>query len=140
MNNRAPEQQGRAARAPVIARALQTAWAPAAVLVLGLIVGPTSFARDLWWLLHLLGGTALAFFFLHAIDALGLVKPLGRYVVAFALACTTALGWELLEYAIDRVAGSTLQVDLLDTMSDLMFGVCGAALYLAYAAFTESKA
>ena len=124
----------------MIARLLLPAWAPAAVIILGILVGTTSFARHLWWMLHLLGGAALAFYFLRSIDLLALVKPAARYAVAFAFACTTALGWELLEYAIDRVGGTTLQVDLLDTMTDLMFGVCGAALYLSYAAFSESKA
>ena len=117
----------------------ETAWAPAAVILLAWIVARTPAAHDLWWLLHLLGGAALAFFFLAAIDAVRAVHPVARYVVAFALACTGALGWELGEFAIDQAFGTSLQEGLMDTMSDLMFAVCGAALYLAYAAFSESK-
>ena len=57
-----------------------------------------------------------------------------RYVCAFCAACTAALGWELAEFAIDQVAGSALQEGRVDTMSDLMLSVCGAALFLSFAA------
>jgi hypothetical protein len=60
-------------------------------------------------------------------------------VLAFALACTVALAWELAEFAIDQLAGTRLQEDLAETMSDLLFAVCGAALYLGAAAFTASR-
>jgi hypothetical protein len=124
----------------VIARLVQPAWAPVAVVALSFVVGQTSFARDVWWLFHLAGGAALGFFFLRSIDLLRAVRPAMRYGVAFAFACTAALGWELAEFAFDQLFRMHLQEGLLDTMSDLMFAVCGAALYLAYVAFTESKA
>lgn len=120
-------------------RVLQTAWAPVAVVGLSFVIGQTPFARDVWWLLHVVGGIALGFFFLRAVEALDAVRPEWRYVAVFALACTTALGWELLEFAIDVVLRTGLQESLLDTMSDLMFGVCGVALYLGYVAFTQSR-
>lgn len=120
----------------VIGRLLrEAAWAPALVLLWNAIVTRMPFAHDLYWLLHLLGGVALAYFFLHAIEILRVVQPTARYAVAFALACTAALAWELGEFAIDQVSGTRLQEDLNETMSDLMFGVCGTALYLGYAAF-----
>ena len=118
-------------------RVLQNAWAPAAVLGFSFVIGGMSFARDVWWLLHVVGGVALGFFFLNAVEALDAVRPAWRYVAVFALACTAALGWELAEFALDQVLRSRLQESLLDTMSDLMFGVCGAALYLGYVAFTR---
>ncbi|HET7671578.1 MAG TPA: hypothetical protein VFK84_14305 [Burkholderiales bacterium] len=120
-------------------RVLQTAWAPVAVLGFSFVIGGTSFAREVWWLLHVVGGVALGFFFLDAVDALDAVRPAWRYVAVFALACTAALAWELLEFAIDQVLRTRLQESLADTMSDLMFGVCGVALYLAYTAFTRSR-
>jgi hypothetical protein len=43
------------------------------------------------------------------------------YLLAFALACTGALAW-------------------VDTMSDLALGVCGAALYLSFAALAAWRA
>lgn len=115
------------------------AWAPLAVLILAWCIGRTRVAPDLWSSLHLLGGAALAFFFLGCIDALRATHPLARHVVAFAFACTGALGWELMEFAIDQLFGTRLQEGLLDTMSDLMLGVCGAALYLGLAALPRGK-
>ena len=122
-----------------MARALHTAWAPVAVLGFSFVIGGMSFAREVWWLLHVVGGVALAFFFLNAIHALDAVRPAWRHVAVFALACTAALGWELLEFAIDQILRTRLQESLVDTMSDLMFGVCGVALYLGYVAFTQSR-
>jgi hypothetical protein len=112
----------------------RTAWAPLAVLLVAWCLGHTRIAHDLWSSMHLLGGAALAFFCLGCIDALRAARPLARYAVAFAFACTGALGWELMEFAIDQTWGTQLQEGLLDTMSDLMLGVGGAALYLGYAA------
>jgi hypothetical protein len=116
--------------------ARQALWAPAAVLVVNAIVTRTPYARDVYWLLHLLGGAALAYFFHHVGAG---VPPAIRHVLAFALACTVALAWELAEFAIDQLAGTRLQEDLAETMSDLLFAVCGAALYLGAAAFTASR-
>jgi hypothetical protein len=114
-------------------------WAPVAVLILAWCIGRTQVAHDLWSWLHLLGGAALAFFFLGCIDALRATHPLARYAVAFAFACTGALGWELMEFGIDQVWGTHLQEGLLDTMTDLMLGVSGAALYLGYAALPRGQ-
>ena len=123
----------------LMTRVLQTAWAPVAVLGFSFVIGGMSFAREVWWLLHVVGGVALGFFFLNAIVALDAVRPAWRYIAVFALACTVALGWELLEFAIDQILRTKLQESLLDTMSDLMFGVCGVALYLGYVAFSQSR-
>ena len=123
----------------LMTRVLQNAWAPAAVLGFSFVIGGMSFARDVWWLLHLVGGIALGFFFLNAVEALDAVRPAWRYVAVFALACTAALGWELAEFALDQLLRSRLQESLLDTMSDLMFGVCGVAVYLGYVAFTRPR-
>ena len=122
-----------------MSRVLQHAWAPLAVFGLSFVIGQMSFARDVWWLLHVIGGIAVAFFFLTAVEALDAVRPLWRYAVVFALSCTAALGWELAEFALDQVLRTGLQEGLLDTMSDLMFSVSGAATYLGYVAFTRSK-
>ena len=115
------------------------AWAPLAVLILAWCIGRTRIAPDLWSSLHLLGGAALAFFFLGCIDVLSATHPLARHVAAFAFACTGALAWELMEFALDQLFGTHLQEGLLDTMSDLMLGVCGAALYLGFAALPRGK-
>jgi hypothetical protein len=109
------------------------AWAPAAVLVLGWLVGRTGAGHDYWWLLHVLGGAALAFFFLRALGGSR------RYAAAFAFACTGALGWEAAEYGMDELFGMALQEGLVDTMSDLLLSVCGAAAYLACAALPRRE-
>ena len=111
-------------------------WAPAAIVALSVVVARLPQADELWWLLHFLGGATLAFCCLRLARIPGAL----RYVFAFALACTTALAWELGEFAIDQLAGTALQEGRVDTMSDLMLSVCGAALFLAFAAITAWKA
>jgi hypothetical protein len=118
----------------MIARPLRNAAsAPLAVLVLGWLVGRTPVAPDLWWLLHVMGGVALAFFFLRVF------KGNARYAAAFAFACTGALAWEAIEFALDELFATKLQEGLVDTMTDLLFGACGAAGYLAFAALPRRE-
>src|SRR3982750_166008 len=118
-------------------------WAPAAVVLLAFVLGRLP-AVDLWWLMHVAGGAAVAFCYLRLTALVGRRYGLAHagvgYVVAFALACSTALLWELAEFAVDETTGSDLQEGLMDTMSDLMLSVCGAAAYLAWQALSESKA
>ena len=111
-------------------------WAPTAIVALSVVVARLPQADDLWWLLHFLGGASLAFCCLRLARITGAL----RYVLAFTVACTAALGWELAEFAIDQVAGTSLQEGRVDTMSDLLLSVCGAALFLAFAAITAWKA
>ena len=85
---------------------------------------------DIWWLLHILGGAALAFWF----SRLATIEVPWRYGVAFALACTGVVAWEAGEFAIDQLFGTALQEGNLDTMTDLLLSVCGAAAYLSFAA------
>jgi hypothetical protein len=118
-------------------------WAPAAVALAAFILGRVP-AIDPWWLLHVVGGAAVAFCYLRlgllAGPRYGLSHAGVRYVVAFALACSTALAWELGEFAVDETTGSDLQEGLMDTMSDLMLSVCGAAAYLAWHALIGWRA
>jgi len=118
------------------ARVLREAgWAPLAVVVLNAIVVPTPYAHDLYWLLHLLGGAALAYFFLKASrvadDLAGSTRPLTGYVLAFSLTCAVAILWEIAEFALDSVNGSGLQENLAETMLDMVFDVAGAIASLA---------
>ena len=127
----------RVAMVSTIGRLLREAlWAPVAVVVLSIVVARLPQADALWSLLHFLGGAALAF----CCFRLARIPGALRYVLAFTVACTAALGWELAEFAIDQVAGTSLQEGRVDTMSDLMLSVCGAALFLAFAAITAWKA
>ena len=118
-------------------------WAPAAVALAAFVLGRVP-AIDPWWLMHVVGGAAVAFSYLRlavlAARRYGLSHAGVRYLVAFALACSTALAWELGEFAVDETTGSDLQEGLMDTMSDLMLSVSGAAAYLAWHALTGWKA
>lgn len=111
-------------------------WAPLLILTAAVGLGPVLAAQDLWWLMHVFGGAAVAFCYLRAIDIagplLGELRISARYVLAFTAACSTALAWEMLEFTSDQFFGTALQEGLMDTMSDLMLGVAGAAAYLAW--------
>lgn len=109
----------------------------AVVFVLNGVVQQTAYADDIYWLLHFLGGAALAYLFFR-LPALARAGT-WRHAVAFAFACTGALAWELAEFAADRLLGTSLQRGLVDTMSDLLFSVSGAALVLACAAAAASE-
>jgi hypothetical protein len=71
---------------------------------------------------------------------LGELRPGGRYLLAFTAACSTALAWEIAEFMSDQLLGTALQEGNLDTMSDLMLGLAGAAAYLAWHALIASAA
>ena len=128
----------------MLSRLLREAlWAPAAIALAAFVLGRIP-GVDVWWFMHLAGGAAVAFCYLRLIALarrrFGTMHAGVRYVLAFALACSTALAWELAEFALDETLGSDLQEGLMDTMSDLMLSVCGAAAYLASQALSESKA
>jgi hypothetical protein len=103
-------------------------WAPAAVIALVPVAAHLQSTIDLWWLMHIFGGAALAFYFSRWMP-----------LVALSFACTGALAWEAGEFALDQVAGTTLQQGNLDTMSDLLLSVCGAAAYLSFAALWRGR-
>lgn len=109
-------------------------WAPALIVLAALALAHLPRAPDWWWILHVAGGAAVAFFYLRAIDIagprLGALRPAAAYLLAFALSCATALGWEIGEFTVDQIASTTLQQGNFDTMSDLIFGAVGAAAYL----------
>jgi len=118
-------------------------WAPLAIVLLAIAVGRLHGADNLWWLVHVLGGGALAFCYLRAIDiaraTFGALRPPAKYLLAFGLACTTALAWEMGEFIIDQLVGTALQEGNLDTMSDLILGTGGAAAYLAWHALASQR-
>lgn len=111
---------------------LKGAWAPFAVLAVSFPVAAMPFAEAVYPALHLLGGMALAYFFRRAVRLVyGAWPPLLSSLVAFSLACTGALAWEIAEFASDFLFGTTLQEGLLDTMTDLILAAAGAAAWLA---------
>jgi hypothetical protein len=123
-------------RVDICGRLLREAlWAPIAIALAAIVLGRPIEAAHVWWLLHVLGGAAVAFCYLRGlrigVPVLGALRPAGQYLFAFTAACSTALAWEIAEYMSDTLFGTALQEGLADTMSDLMLGVAGAAGYLA---------
>ena len=119
----------------MVGRLLREAlWAPAAIVAASLVLGRLPARVDLWWLVHIAGGAALAFCYLRAVGIarpwLGELGAAAKYLLAFTLSCTTALAWEIGEFTVDQIAGTGLQQGNFDTMSDLIFGTAGAAAYL----------
>ena len=111
---------------------LRGGWAPLAVLLASFLFANTRYAESAYSVLHVLGGVALAWFFRRAVRIVYRGwPPVLSSLVAFALACTGALAWEIAEFAIDFVFGTTLQRGLLDTMTDLILAAGGAAAWLA---------
>ena len=128
----------------MVARLLREALWPPALIVLGAIaLGRVPAASDLWWLVHVVGGAAVAYCYLRAIGIarpwLGELRAAAKYLLAFALACATALAWEIGEFMVDQIAGTRLQQGNFDTMSDLMLGTAGAAAYLAWHAIIQKR-
>lgn len=104
----------------------QAAWAPIGVVVLHAVVARTAYRQDLDWLMHSLGGAAMAFFLYEATRVweryLGRLYPLARYLIAFGLTCAVAIGWEVAEFFLGNQGG------LGETIADLIFGMLGAGL------------
>jgi hypothetical protein len=116
----------------LVVHVLRGAWAPAVVLVASFVCAVSPYAEAAYSVLHVVGGVALAYFARRAVRLVhGGWPPVLSSVVAFALACTGALAWEIAEFAIDFLFGTNLQEGLLDTMTDLILAAGGAAAWLA---------
>jgi hypothetical protein len=127
------------------------AWAPAGTFGLHLALAAGLDAYRAWPPLdvpmHALGGVAVAFLFATGLrlavrqELLDPVPaPLELALVA-GLTALAALGWEGLEWAADRLAGTQAQLSLADTLADQLVGVAGAvAWWLLDAAFRARAA
>lgn len=109
---------------------LRAGWAPIAVLIAHAIVVKTSLRESLDFWIHFSGGAAIAYFLFHAIHylrtLLGGAGSFGRYLFAFALACTVGLFWEFAELVSDAFWGTHIQKTIQETMSDLVADTTGA--------------
>ncbi|CAN5880182.1 hypothetical protein BH11VER1_BH11VER1_20880 [soil metagenome] len=109
---------------------LKAAWAPISVLVFHAIIAKTDLRHPLDFTVHFSGGAAIAFFLFEALSSfelmLGTLKPLGRYLFSFALACTVGLFWEFAELLSDVFRHTHIQQSLTETMSDLIADSTGA--------------
>lgn len=90
--------------------------------------------------MHLLGGIAIACFFAGVLDALGRrraeLRLDARLFAALILSSTgcAAVLWEFAEYLSDRFAGTAAQRGLEDTLADMLLGLVGGAVFVAWRA------
>ncbi len=113
----------------------QAFWAPALVLVFWATAAKGFNAYILYpWLdipTHFAGGIAGVYFLDTALvnlrRILGPIHPVLRLALAFGGLATAAIVWEFLEYLSDFALGSHLNLGVSDTLSDLFFGLFGAA-------------
>ncbi len=88
--------------------------------------------------MHLLGGMAIAFFFSRLLDILGdytivdRVDGLLRAIFLIALTATAAVLWEFAEYISDHSFGTQVQLDLADTLLDMLFGILGGLAMVSF--------
>lgn len=116
-------------------------WAPIAVfllhVVLSRLVGAYAQAPWLDLPMHVAGGVAIAHFFRGALllpeatAVVGAPSRPGRFLLALALVCTSAVVWEFLEWTGDALGLTSAQAGLDDTMLDMALGAAGGVLYLA---------
>jgi hypothetical protein len=118
----------------------RTAWAPLAV-VAAHVVGGHLLDVYAWWPeydmpMHFLGGAAIAYVLRAVLDAaareelLGTPNALAHALLALGLAAAVTILWEFYEFLSDRWLGTNTQIDLADTLGDLLLGLLGALAYL----------
>jgi hypothetical protein len=94
------------------------------------------YERFWWWDIALHGSSAIGFGLIGFVFVLMMFEgdrfaapPWAMCVMAFGLAVTVGVCWEIFEFLMDRSFGLSMQKSgLLDTMSDLVVDVIGAAL------------
>lgn len=113
-------------------------WAPVFVLIFHYFIVRTPYRVACDNLIHFMGGMAIAWFLLRAIQIaaplIGALRACILYPFAYALACTAALVWEFAEFASDIFNGTRIQSSLFETMLDLVAGASGAFLVLSVCA------
>lgn len=115
--------------------AAEAAWAPLTVL-LAHAVGARIYGHEpvVDPVMHFSGGVAVAFFFRRsaaiASDFVGGLTSFGLDALAFGLACSSVLLWEVGEFASGQILGSHARRSLDNTMRDLILGMAGAVSLL----------
>lgn len=116
----------------------EAAWAPLLVLALflaavGFFDAYTRFPR-LDKPTHFLGGLAVAYFFWcgwsQARALTGHFPRVSQAAFAFGGTAASAILWEIYEFLSDHFLATHMQHGLEDTLSDVFFGLSGAAVYL----------
>jgi hypothetical protein len=118
----------------------QAAWAPILVFIIyGLaakVFGAYLSFPHLDIPTHFMGGVAITYFFIVAIDhgqsLVGEIPRQVRAVLALGLTALIAVIWEFLEFASDQLFHTKMNLGVQDTLSDLFFGLLGAVLFIAF--------
>ena len=94
--------------------------------------------------MHFAGGVSVAYFISGCIQGLPWDRGRGGVILeallVASLTTSAAVVWEFLEFAIDAVTGSNLQVSLANTMQDLALGMLGAGALIVARARRERAA
>jgi len=116
------------------------AWAPSLVFLIHAVASLGFRAYQRWPALdipmHFLGGVVISYFYHRAsinASAVGLLGPfhlVTHLVLVFALVATTTVFWEFAEFISDSVFGTHAQVDLGDTLLDMLLGIVGGMVFL----------
>ena len=124
------------------ALALRALLAPAGVFAAHLFLSLALNAyKRVGWVdeaMHLAGGFTIALCFATLLDGLQRMgriarpEPWLRGLLIFALTCTAAVLWEFAEFLSDRWLGTTSQLELHDTLGDLLMGLLGGLAFVVW--------
>ena len=117
---------------------LQAAWAPLMVVLLSAIADKLFNAYDIFpWIdipFHISGGIAIAYFSYVSIangkEIFGPVKISMLRKLALMGTFVAALIWEILELFIDEYFGMNTSLGWADTLSDIILGLIGGAIFI----------
>ena len=127
-----------------------TLWFPSLVLfvhvILALVLDVYAYLPPLDKALHLVGGLAIAFSVWRGIVILcesGLLQPLVAGLKVFlvlAFTFTAAVMWELAQLVSDHTIGTYSQQGLNDTLLDMLYGIMGSLIFVAWKGLIPSRA
>ena len=86
--------------------------------------------------MHLLGGAAIGYFLWSSYSVAATAGVLGKpskilgVILVFALICSSTVFWEFAEFLTDQYLGTRAQVDLDDTLFDMLLGILGGTAFL----------
>ena len=117
----------------------RAAWAPVTVFLLHVAIslfGGYGVIPALDIPMHLLGGAAIGYFLwsLYSVAAaagvLGKPSKILGVILVFALICSSTVFWEFAEFLTDKYLGTRAQLDLDDTLFDMLLGILGGTAFL----------
>lgn len=120
----------------------KSGWAPFSVFCVSTVAAKGFSAYLIYpWLdipTHFLGGVAITYFFLTAIEhsenIVGATPPIIQRLLAIGLTAIAAVVWEFLEFLSDYFLDTHHNLGVTDTISDLFFGLFGATIMVIFSA------